>query len=390
MPDSPFSFLSSLLPSSGNPQSQSDMARYTGPTAGSGDFIGPAGLDYLTGKPSKGQVERAQANEAQEAMAALFQQAAALRDQTPDAQPNMLLKQLVMSPGGQRELMRLPAGEHTKALQQISALLANEPNKTTLMNEGQTALIQDPRGNIRGTYQAPEKSQIVGQDQTLVRNGQPIFQGERKPMAVPFDSSLVRPGAPGQSSELLLPGNDKELHKSAVKQLEGIAEQGQQAQHDDLALSQLETLGDRIGTGGAAVVRAHLARLGIKLKGASDIEAFNALVDKLAPQQRIPGTGATSDKDLAGFKASLPALINSPGGNSLILQTLKALNADKRARGDIADQVFQGDLGIKDALKQMRSLPDPLERFRAAASKGAPQRPTPKIRTYNPATGQLE
>src|SRR5436190_18925187 len=117
MPDSPFIFLTDMLPS--YPKEQGDLAKYTGPTASQGDVLGAAGWDYITGKPTTGQVGRAQAVEAQQAMQALATQAGQLRNSQPDAQPSQLVRQLVMSEGGQRELMRLPAGSHTKALQEI-------------------------------------------------------------------------------------------------------------------------------------------------------------------------------------------------------------------------------------------------------------------------------
>jgi hypothetical protein len=198
--------------------------------------------------------------------------------------------------------------------------------------------------------------------------------------------------------------------KAISGRFEKIVEEGDVAALEAGVLSQLRTIGGRIknmGTG--AAIQARLAEIGIKVgENVSEIEAYGALIDKLTPQQKIAGAGATSDFDARMFKNSLPGLMKTPGGNEIILSTLEALNTYKRQRADIVAEAMARNQKPADVLDSLKQLPDPFAAFKEAR-KGAtgdaqaparaapppaaappPQRPaagTPRTAT-NPNTGE--
>lgn len=129
-------------------------------------------------------------------------------------------------------------------------------------------------------------------------------------------------------------------------------------------LGQIQTLEGLLansptGMDGAATQLA--GEFGIDLGGASGVQAAQALINKMVPEQRQPGSGPMSDRDLEIFKASLPRIINQPGGNELIIDTLKAINAYDMELARIT----------QEGLAQAEQSADPQERARIKANMRA-------------------
>lgn len=101
--------------------------------------------------------------------------------------------------------------------------------------------------------------------------------------------------------------------------------------------------------------------IGIPMQGLDDIQAAQAIINQMVPLQRAPGSGTMSDADLALFKASLPAIINQPGGNAKIIQALRALNDYTIAHASIEEQLARGAIDQQTALQQKASIPSPLQ-----------------------------
>lgn len=133
------------------------------------------------------------------------------------------------------------------------------------------------------------------------------------------------------------------LSEAEGTNFQGFLTGGQQAARNLGQIQQLEGLLANSATGldGAATQLA--GEFGIDLGGASGVQAAQALINQMVPAQRQPGSGPMSDSDLALFKASLPRIINQPGGNELIMETLKAINAYDMELARITQQ------GIADA-----------------------------------------
>jgi hypothetical protein len=198
--------------------------------------------------------------------------------------------------------------------------------------------------------------------------------------------------------------------KAISERFSKIVDEGDAAQQEAGAIARLKELGGSIKNMGAgAALQARLAEYGVKVgENVSEIEAYNALIDKLTPQQRLAGSGATSDFDAKMFKNSLPGLIRTPQGNALIIETMEALNIYKRQRADIVSEAMALNEKPADVVKRLKELPDPFAAFKEAR-KGAtgdaqpparaaptpaaappPQRPaagTPRTAT-NPNTGE--
>jgi hypothetical protein len=238
----------------------------------------------------------------------------------PGAPPHAVFSAIVKNPKFGPQAVRVPAERMNKMVQDLVGAVSAPP---------------------------PAKPITVGEGGALVdQTGKLLFKNEK-----PVEES------PRTKAE------QAEIAKKSVASLGKVVEAGQQARMDQIAIEQLDALGERIGTGGAATIRGYLARVGVDLGDASDIQAFESLVDRLTPSQRQGLPGAASDRDVAMFKSALPSLIRQPGGNKTIIATLRAMAQDRIKRADIADQVFTGDLTVPQALRSMRDLPSPLRRF---------------------------
>jgi hypothetical protein len=168
------------------------------------------------------------------------------------------------------------------------------------------------------------------------------------------------------------------------KQAESFAKQTSDAANEGLAarasladLNQLEQLAaDPNLPGGLQSKGLQYLRdkWGISLgEGADKTAAFTALVNKIAPSMRQPGSGPLSNQDMEQFLKSLPSLSNTPEGNKLILQSLRNLSEFKIATGELARQVSNlpleqahaaWDAGLTDLAAKM----DPLKTVREATS----------------------
>lgn len=133
-------------------------------------------------------------------------------------------------------------------------------------------------------------------------------------------------------------------------------------------IDELRRLGTMIETGKAteamAVIGPYAEMLGVDIQGLPEAQAYQAIVSRLAPTLRVPGSGSTSDFEMQKFIESLPSLGNSPEGNALIEDTLQALAEHKQAAGEIASRALSGDIEPDDAERMIRELPDPMQMWR--------------------------
>ncbi len=87
-----------------------------------------------------------------------------------------------------------------------------------------------------------------------------------------------------------------------------------------------------------------------------DAEAIQAIVSKIAPSLRQPGSGPMSDRDLEVFMRSIPGLTTSVPGNKLIISTMRAFGARAQEEAAIAQQAFSGDITRKEANRRLNAL----------------------------------
>lgn len=121
------------------------------------------------------------------------------------------------------------------------------------------------------------------------------------------------------------------------------------------AMSQdMQILDELIKVAPQGPVAGRLAEMfpGISSAGA----AFQAVVKRVAPTLRAPGSGATSDIEYDGMLKSLPALSNRPEANSMIAGIIKSKAAINIERAEIIDAYGRGDITASDARSRIGEL----------------------------------
>ncbi len=159
----------------------------------------------------------------------------------------------------------------------------------------------------------------------------------------------------------------------------------------------LNELGKNIQTGKLAEAKAAIGpyaqALGIDVKGLSEIQAFEAIVNRVAPSLRVKGSGAQSDYELKNFLKSLPSLGNTPEGNEIATKTMEGLYQNKLAAAEIGSKALAREITPAQADKMLRELPDHMQNYREYLKKSndAGKKPaTGGVRRFNPATGKIE
>jgi len=172
----------------------------------------------------------------------------------------------------------------------------------------------------------------------------------------------------------------KNAGKLTAERYNKIVEDGHGAQGMVADINALRELGSRIEPGKTTELKAALGpwaeAAGIKIDKLDDMQAFKAIVARMAPRLRVPGSGAQSDFELRQFLESLPSLGNTPGGNEMIANTLQALQEHKIKAAEIASQAMNGEISQSEADKRIRALEDPMTLWRRSrgSSAVAPQR----------------
>lgn len=168
----------------------------------------------------------------------------------------------------------------------------------------------------------------------------------------------------------------KTFGEGQAKRYNEMIDQGDQANNMIGDIKALQDIGARIQTGAGAQARLMLGpyvqALGVKVDGLDDLQAYQAVVSRLAPQMRVPGSGANSDFEARQFLLSLPTLGNTPGGNKIIEDTLMGIAQNKRAAAEIARQAGTDEITRQEADRRLQALPDPFTAFRQSGAAAAP------------------
>ena len=137
-------------------------------------------------------------------------------------------------------------------------------------------------------------------------------------------------------------------------------------------IDRLQDLLSNVETGGGAYVKNVLGRYGIKTEGLDAIQAVSAYIEQLIPGQREPGSGSSSDIDVQGFRRGLPSLINQPGGNEIIVNTIRSIQEHEIAVSLIGGKVMDGQLTRSEGRKALNELVHPLAEFNAPTTTPLP------------------
>lgn len=214
-----------------------------------------------------------------------------------------------------------------------------------------------------GTPEYKEYMATGGKTQDYRERHERAIAAGYEPGTPGYTQIMVEGGSPLVSVGATPTAGQKKLAESYSK----LYDQGQKAFRSSLKIDRLDQLlSEGLETGFEAKIKGYLGSLGIKTEGLDKIQAFEAAVKDLVPEQREPGSGATSDFDARTFIQALPQLINQPGGNKLIIQGIKAVNEYDSRVGEIAEQQLSGQISsaqARQAINQLNS--DAVDKFRA-------------------------
>jgi hypothetical protein len=185
-------------------------------------------------------------------------------------------------------------------------------------------------------------------------------------------------GATRVSTEIK--GENKFEEKSAefqVKRLNEYIGEGETARTQRSDLGTLRELSRNLGSQGmrapiAAALGPYAEAAGIKIDGLSEIQAFQSIVSRMAPQMRPPGSGATSDFEFKQFMNSLPQLAQTPEGREMVHRTLDAMAEYKEQRAEIASKVLNKELDRTEGEKMLRALPSPFAFLKQSKGQAPP------------------
>jgi hypothetical protein len=155
----------------------------------------------------------------------------------------------------------------------------------------------------------------------------------------------------------------KEAQKLQAQNFADLSKAGGGARRNLSDINRLEGLLDKSPSGLVAGAKVFAGNFGIPTEGLDNLQAAQAIINRLVPQQRPPGSGTMSDADLALFKQSLPRIINQPGGNKIIIQTMRQINEYLIKEGEIANQALNGKITPEEASRRISELANPLENF---------------------------
>lgn len=224
---------------------------------------------------------------------------------------------------------------------------------------------------------------IEGEKPTDLMRNVTAENADRKARGLPplsplqFETQVKEAGKPvtninqQQESEF-----QKEAGKLTAKRYADMVDDIPQAKQMISDVQTLTDLGKQIGTGKEAQVKAALGpyaqALGFDVKDLGEIQAYEGIVNRLAPNLRVKGSGAQSDFELKNFLKSLPSLGNTPEGNELVSRVMNGMYQNKVKAGEIGSAVLNGDITRKEADKMIRELPDPMQEWRDYQKKAKP------------------
>lgn len=162
------------------------------------------------------------------------------------------------------------------------------------------------------------------------------------------------------------------LDKTQAEMFNTLMTEGIQASRTMGLIDRLDGLMQESPTGAGAVFTRMAGEVGIDVGGLGEVQAVQALINQIVPQQRQPGSGPMSDADLALFKQSVPRLINTPEGNAIIVETMRGINTYVMEQAAIADAVANREITPAEARKRLKALTNPLDGFKGGGTVEAP------------------
>ena len=294
------------------------------------------------------------------------------------------VKQMAVNEFRQQQVMELQAQERMRAEQQnrataealgIDPRLAGVAPVVTARAQQMFAKPESATSDQRELAQANRERQEAGLPS--------LRMDEYKTQKARAGASNINIDAAGQKADQKFA---EQFASGDAKALGEIATAGMAARRNVSRIDRLEELIKANPTGGLAALQSRAGEFGINTKGLSEIQAAQALINSLVPEQRQPGSGPMSDADLALFKESLPRIINQPDGNRRIIGTMRGIAQYDAEGAAIVQQLREGKLNRAQAFEALQNRVNPLAEF----SQPPSQTGTPAPANRAPAVGAVE
>lgn len=264
----------------------------------------------------------------------------------------------------------------------IQMYKAQSSAQPLIIPEGGTAIVPD-RANP-GSFKpltvgqpkttADEKNYEQYKAETLKAGGQPMSFMDYQVKLKQAGATAITNDMRGENAEAKARG------EGLGKRLNEVAQDGMEARKDAVLFRRLSELSQNVDPGTKAATLEQIRKLtGVALDpNADNVQAFTAISNYLAPRMRVPGSGASSDRDVAMFLSALPGMLNTPGGMEMINQTFEGITKARLMHADVAQKWQRGEITAAQADKMMADAPDPFASFRGAMPP-QPQQAGPKM-----------
>lgn len=163
------------------------------------------------------------------------------------------------------------------------------------------------------------------------KDGTPVVWVESLGRAVPASAAKsmgVTPGQPGGAAPRKLNNQEQARLKEAVDGAEGARGMAQ-------AANLFVDLNKKSGTGPINAIPGVPAMRSLFDKNQRQMQSLTA---RMAPQQRVPGSGTTSDKDLELFLQAVPSITAPGNANAAIAKDITDLSTRRAARAAFLDR----------------------------------------------------
>lgn len=187
-------------------------------------------------------------------------------------------------------------------------------------------------------------------------------------------AEMARAGAGGTTIDMSSGGGkfEETFAKGDADRLALVEDTGLQAFRNISRIDRLAQLLETAPQGLEGGLKLFAGEFGIPTEGIDDLQAANALISQLVPEQRAPGSGPMTDADIVLFKQSLPRIINQPGGNRMIVQTMRAIAQYDAQGAEIVQMVRDGQIDRAEAFRRLKDRADPLAGLRDQMGGGTP------------------
>jgi len=166
---------------------------------------------------------------------------------------------------------------------------------------------------------------------------------------------IARRGLP-PSTNINMPSPESALMKADTETMKLVNEGAQQARAMVNMFTRAEEAVRQVPEGTGAqllpIVGQTARALGVDIQGTSEAEVLNSLRNQLASLQRVPGSGATSDRDMALYLQAVPRLGNTREGN------LKLIDMGRRLMERRIQEagVWRRNIGQPDIMEKLDEL----------------------------------